>query len=533
MSTGRIFHPDADFMWAVAGCEPHAAVADSTGVWSFAEHTVSLHDHVASTQVDIDSSGELSVVALRWHRTAPHGECILGDAWERSYGELGWQPLRPERVLPWYWLGHSGEGFRGAGVMVRPGAMAFWTVDSGGYTLWLDVRAGHQPVLLGGRTLHAATVVAVEADRDASALQVQRTLTSALCTDALTPRLPLVGSNNWYYAYGQNFDLDAVRGDAAMITAAAAGHEVPPLCVIDTGWNKRISGAPGGPWDYGTGTFRDMAQVADHIRSEGARPGLWVRPLLTGKPSRLTREVMLDGEWPMDPSRDDVLEHVRTDISRLAGWGYELIKHDFTSFDTLGHFVPAADLGMAAVPWTFADRTRTSAEVIIRLYQVIHEAAGETEILGCNTFGHLAAGLVHGQRTGDDTSGRQWERTRRMGVNTLAFRLAQHQTFFTLDADCVASTPATPWEKNRQFLDLVAASGTALFVSVDPRTRTREVDSALRDAIQIALSGGVSGGVEALDQLDSSTPERWRVGSAERRFDWQMPWGTDQTLASI
>lgn len=533
MITGQIARPDAVFIWSAAGGEPDAAVPDGMGAWSAAEHTVSLLDRLTSTQVRVDSTGELSMVALRWHRTAPRGERILGDAWERSYGELGWQPLRPERVLPWYWLGHSAGGFRGAGVMVRPGAMAFWTVDSAGYTLWLDVRAGHQPVLLGGRTLDAATVVAVEADRETSALEVQRTLTAALCTDALTPRLPLVGSNNWYYAYGQNFDLDAVLGDAAMITAAAAGHEVAPLCVIDAGWSKRTSGAPGGPWDLGIGSFRDMAQVADRIRSEGARPGLWVRPLLTGEPSRLTRDVMLDGEWPMDPSREDVLEQVRTDISRLAAWGYELIKHDFTSFDTLGHFVPAADLGMAAVPWTFADRTRTTAEVIIRLYKVIHQAAGDAEILGCNTFGHLAAGLVHGQRTGDDTSGRQWERTRRMGVNTLAFRLAQHQTFFTVDADCVASTPSTPWDKNRQFLDLVAASGTALFVSVDPNTRTPEVDSALRDAVQMALSGGVAGGVEPLDQFDNSTPERWRIGSVERRFHWQMPWGTDQTLASI
>ena len=88
-------------------------------------------------------------------------------------------------------------------------------------------------------------------------------------------------------------------------------------------------------------------------------------------------------------------------------------------------------------------------------------------MLGCNVVGHLAAGLVHAQRTGDDTSGRGWERTRRMGVNTLAFRLAYHRRFCTLDADCVANTPLTDWSKNRQFLDLIARSGTALFVSVD------------------------------------------------------------------
>lgn len=533
MTTGQIALPDSVFLWEIAGGQPQTATPDASGTWSRAQHTVQVRDDASGTSVSISSAGSLSVIALRWSRIAPRDESILGDAWERSYGDLGWQPLRAERVLPWYWLGHSGEGFRGAGVRVRPGAMCFWTVDSDGYTLWLDVRAGHEPVLLHGRELHAATIVALEAERTMPTLQVQQALTAALCTDGLTPRHPLVGSNNWYYAYGQNFDLDAVLGDAAMISEAAHGHDVAPLCVIDAGWSKGTSGAPGGPWERGAGSFERMDLVADRIRSEGARPGLWVRPLLTSEPNHLTRDVKLDGEWSMDPSRDDVLEQVRADISRLAGWGYELIKHDFTSFDTLGHFVPTGDLGMASVPWRFADRSRTTAEVIIRLYQVILDAAGNAEILGCNTFGHLAAGLVHAQRTGDDTSGRQWERTRRMGVNTLAFRLAQHQTFFTLDADCVASTPSTPWEKNSQFLELVAASGTALFVSVDPKTRNANVDAAIRDAVQVALSGGVPDGVEALDQFESSTPERWRVGAEERRFAWQMPWGTDQTLASI
>lgn len=533
MMGGPIAAPDLVAVWTTAGREPTAASPEGAGVWSASEHTVRMRDDVAGSHVDITSTDALSTVALRWTRTAPREELVLGDAWERSYGDLGWQPLRPERVLPWYWLGRSGEGFRGAGVRVRPGAMCFWTVDSEGYTLWLDVRAGREPVLLGDRQLHAATIVALEADRDLPALEVQRALTAALCDDALAPRRPLVGSNNWYYAYGQGFDLDAVLADAAMIAEAARGHEIAPLCVIDAGWSKGTSGAPGGPWERGAGTFERMDRVASRIRSEGARPGLWVRPLLTSARSALTRDEPLDGEWPMDPSRDDVLEQVRTDIARLAGWGYELIKHDFTSFDMLGHFVPTGDLGMAAVPWTFADRTRTTAEVIVRLYRTILDAAGDAEILGCNTFGHLAAGLVHAQRTGDDTSGRQWERTRRMGVNTLAFRLAQHQSFFTLDADCVASTPATPWTLNRRFLELVAASGTALFVSVDPRTRGAEVDAAVRDAVQLALSGGAVGGVEALDQFDTSTPELWRLGDEERRFAWQRPWGTDQTLASI
>jgi alpha-galactosidase len=129
------------------------------------------------------------------------------------------------------------------------------------------------------------------------------------------------------------------------------------------------------------------------------------------------------------------------------------------------------------------------------------------------------------QRTGDDTSGRVWERTRRMGVNTLAFRLPQHQTFFVSDADCAAHTAQTPWELDRQFLDLVARSGTALFVSADPRTIGPAEKAAFRAAMRTALSGGEPGGAEPLDWLHTTAPGRWRLGGATVSYDWDEPAG--------
>ena len=73
--------------------------------------------------------------------------------------------------------------------------------------------------------------------------------------------------------------------------------------------------------------------------------------------------------------------------------------------------------------WTFAAGPgRTTAEVIGSLYDVIRGAAGDAAIIGCNTVSHLSAGLFEICRIGDDTSGTDWSRTRKMGVNTLAFR---------------------------------------------------------------------------------------------------------------
>jgi alpha-galactosidase len=167
-----------------------------------------------------------------------------------------------------------------------------------------------------------------------------------------------------------------------------------------------------------------------------------------------------------------------------------------------------------------ADRTLTNAEVLLQLHRTIRQAAGDALLIGCNTVGPLPAGLVEVQRTGDDTSGTDWERTRRMGVNTLAFRLAQHGTFFAVDADCVPCTPATDWRHNRQFLDLVARSGTALFVSVDPRSRSPRVDDDLRAALRIALDGGEPGGAEPLDWLHTTSPGDWRTATGTRRYQW-------------
>jgi alpha-galactosidase len=207
-------------------------------------------------------------------------------------------------------------------------------------------------------------------------------------------------------------------------------------------------------------------------------------------------------------------------VARVRGWGFELLKYDFSTYDTFAQW----GFEMGAVPggsgWHFAVRDLTTAEILLRFYRTVREAAGGMALIGCNTIGHLAAGLVDLQRTGDDTSGRQWERTRRMGINTLAFRLPQHGTFFSLDADCVAQTSAVPWEKDRQFLDLVARSGTALFISVDPRTVTDEQREAFASAMHLALDGGTAGGIEPLDWLTTNSPSSWKAGPRTIHYDW-------------
>ncbi|MHA6522818.1 alpha-amylase family protein [Tessaracoccus sp. G1721] len=474
---------------------------------------------------------QLSRIHLRWRRDLPADALVLGDAWERTYGDTCWQPLRAEVPHPWMVLVHSPSAGStwGGGVDVRAGAFAFWTVDDAGVSLWMDVRAGSDPVLLGDRTLPAAVVRFVDGG---APFAVQCGLAAALCRD---PRAtgPLVGANNWYYAYGRDFDADAVVRDARTVAELVGDHPVRPFGVVDDGWSLdgTADGLPasGGPWDVGRPVeFPDMAEVAARIAAEGVRPGIWFRPLQHRWEPDLGGLRPWEGGWALDPSHPTTLERVAADVRRIRGWGFELIKHDFSTFEALGQWGPTMGPRPVADGVHVHDRTRTTAEVLVDFYSAIREAAGDDGVvLGCNVVGHLAAGLVEAQRTGDDTSGLVWERTRRVGVNTLAFRAAQHGRFFTVDADCVPSTPGTDWAKNRQFLDLIARSGTALFVSVDPATRTDRVDEDLSNALRTALDGGTPGGVEPLDWLHTATPSLWGSGGGTVRYDWFADEGAD------
>jgi alpha-galactosidase len=63
--------------------------------------------------------------------------------------------------------------------------------------------------------------------------------------------------------------------------------------------------------------------------------------------------------------------------------------------------------------WNFNKRSKTTAEIILDLYRSMREAAGDNiYIIGCNTMSHLSAGIFELCRIGDDTSGKEWDRTR-------------------------------------------------------------------------------------------------------------------------
>jgi alpha-galactosidase len=140
------------------------------------------------------------------------------------------------------------------------------------------------------------------------------------------------------------------------------------------------------------------------------------------------------------------------------------------------------------------------------------------KLIGCNTVSHLATGFHEIQRIGDDTSGRSWNRNRRMGVNTLAFRAAQHGTFYEADPDIVAITKAVPWYLVEQWLRLVSESGAALFVAIEPTYVEAKHRSALRKAFDIASKPQVVG--EPKDWMETDCPRKWKLRGRNVEFNW-------------
>ena len=43
-------------------------------------------------------------VRLEWNTETPNGALMLGDTWERSYGDLCWDKFSGEFIAPWYFL---------------------------------------------------------------------------------------------------------------------------------------------------------------------------------------------------------------------------------------------------------------------------------------------------------------------------------------------------------------------------------------------------------------------------------------------
>ena len=455
-------------------------------------------------------------VELHWAFKSDESLLVLGDAWERSYADLEFKKLSDNnRFMPWYFIATDKTKSFCFGVKTGCNSFVSFRYDEKGITALVDCRNGGNGVHLDGRKLCLATFVLSEYD-NADVVECLKDYCKKLCDKPILPSYRVYGGNNWYYAYGKS-SYKQIISDAKLQVELADGIDNKPFQVIDDCWQPKKCC---GPW-VPNRKFKDMKKLADEIKELGARPGIWVR-LLRNKDRAIKKDMRIlrkGKRYYLDPTHPAVKEYIRADIERIRTWGYELIKHDFSTADLFGDFGGSLTSTITKIDgWHFYDKSKTNAEIVLDLYRLIKDTAEDMLIIGCNTVSHLSAGLVHIYRIGDDTSGREWQRTKDYGVNTLAFRLAQNEAFYMCDADCVGILKDyIPWEKNAQWLHLLSYSNTPLFVSCTDKIgnqQRKDLSTAYR------VFNDKNYHFKPVDVFDTKTPEIWEIDGKTVKYNW-------------
>jgi len=487
----------------------------SKELWTLNDLVVTLKHTKGGLGIQLQSpQTALEKMRFSWDLNSKPSSIGLGDAWERSYGDLSWQNIQSSYPAPWYLLLNDGDDTRAFGVKTGAKSFCSWDVSTKKLNLYLDTLSGGAGVQLGGRTLEAAEIVTTQNKPGESPFQTATRFCGIMCEHPRLPKKPVYGINDWYFAYGNNSKkliLDSTQAMAELVPAS----DNRPFSVVDDGWEGVNFQTP-------NNKFGDMSVVAAAIKKLGMKPGLWTRPLLANSTAKPTELIPLrkgeSGDRYYDPTLPETLQRIDSTIRLYKDWGFDLVKHDYTTYDFFGRWGIEMKDGMTVPGWHFHDRSQTNAEILLQLYNTIRQAAGYMYLIGCNTVSHLSAGIFELNRIGDDTSGKEWARTLKMGVNTMGFRLPQHKTFYAVDGDCVGLTTQIPWEKNKQWLQLLAESGAPLFISAQPEATGPEQKAYIKTCFAMAAQDQPTG--EPLDWTTNSRPARWRLNGREVDFSW-------------
>ncbi|MGN6640072.1 MAG: hypothetical protein ACTHJ8_14275, partial [Mucilaginibacter sp.] len=146
-------------VWAKSGDEWHK-LEHSGSAYAYKDIRVRLRADETALSVYVSSpSAELNAVRLKWQHGLPANAKVLGDHWERSYGDLGWKQPNSNTKQPWYFLLHDGKDTACFGVKTGCNAICWWNLTDKTIELTMDTSSGGVGVLLGNRELHAADIV--------------------------------------------------------------------------------------------------------------------------------------------------------------------------------------------------------------------------------------------------------------------------------------------------------------------------------------------------------------------------------------
>ena len=166
-----------------------------------ANSVVRLEKKEGATEVYVSSEKPIRFVKITWSLPGlSEGAQVLGDAFERGYGDLFWG--KPEgRKLFWYAAFSDKVKTFAYGVKTGCSAICYWEVGGDGLSLVLDVQNGTLPVKLGSRVLHACDIVQAKNEGGESVFSFMRRFCRIMCPKPRLASAPVYGTNTWYYAF--------------------------------------------------------------------------------------------------------------------------------------------------------------------------------------------------------------------------------------------------------------------------------------------------------------------------------------------
>lgn len=491
-----------------------------------------------SAKVVVYPSGSpVKYLKLRFRGDLRGVDKVYGDEWERAglRAYLEWRSVMPSRSLPWFCYTIEDGVMSCYGVKTGANCFASFQVDGDGITLFLNLCCGNDGTDLR-QPLVACEIVQFFGEKGADYYKTAARFSRLMCDKPLLPKEPVFGVNNWYWAYG-DISAEVVLKETDQLMRLAKGCTHRPYMIVDDGWQANretvATDCIGGPWEPNS-RFKDMQKIVAEIHAKGAKAGVWFRPLLTRE--NVPQEAILCEEYGgfvLDPSHPYVIEKVKKDTAKLRSFGFDLIKHDFTTNDATGQHTLSAEEGhvaeLCAKNRRFFDRTKTTAQIFKNLYAAIQRSADGADVIGCNTIGHLTAGIHSLYRIGNDTSGRAFEWTRRDGVNSL-MRLPLNGSFYRADPDCAPFTNMVKFKANLSYLEMCAKTGMATIASVTPDVLSVEQAEQINRVFLIADAGGEKYGIKNYEK--TSCPETFvsASGKDEIRYDWNEVYDGSRTV---
>jgi hypothetical protein len=218
---------------------------------------------------------------------------------------------------------------------------------------------------------------------------------------------------SWFYTLAEVSESEVLtNAEFAARHLRAFGLE---YIQIDDGYQRAL-----GDWESNERFPHGMKWLAERIKAQGFKPGLWIAPYVVSERSdvfRLHPEWLLRrrdgslqriGNWANEDSAEALREATKcycVDITHPEAaewlrdlfetiarrWGYEMIKIDFMAWSIL-----AAE--------RYRDPTLSSAEVYRRGLEIMRAAVGEhCHILECGP-GNVTVGLIDSMRIEADTN---------------------------------------------------------------------------------------------------------------------------------